>query len=120
MEKYHYPALTVTLTGDYRVIYQRFVERDASPDRHRGHVVNDCYPGGRSAASLSYENYIHGMERRGYDTFSAGGEQIRVDTTDFYKVDMEGLLSRITAWKEGCCTAGAHVPPEKDRSDCQC
>ena len=20
----------------------------------------------------------------------------------------------------GCCTAGAHVPPEKDRSDCQC
>lgn len=44
LEKYQYTALTITLTGDYKVIYQRFLERESSPDRHRGHVVNDCYP----------------------------------------------------------------------------
>ena len=30
-----------TLTRDYKVIYQRFLERDSSSGRHRGHVVNE-------------------------------------------------------------------------------
>lgn len=42
--KGHFSALTITLTGDYKVIYQRLLKREKSPDRHRGHVVNDCYP----------------------------------------------------------------------------
>lgn len=107
LEKYQYPALTITLTGDYRVIYQRFLERDASPDRHRGHVVNDCYPERkesgpkeRKAPSVSYEGFVHGIEQRGFDSFSAGGRQIRVDTTDFSQIDLEGLFSRILVWKE--------------------
>ena len=44
LAKYQYSVLTITLTGNYKVIYQRFLERESSPDRHRGHVVNDCYP----------------------------------------------------------------------------
>ncbi|XCP84095.1 AAA family ATPase [Roseburia hominis] len=44
LEKYSYKAITVTLTGDYEKIYQRFLKRNDSPDRHRGHIVNDCYP----------------------------------------------------------------------------
>ena len=44
LEKYGYQAITVTLTGDYKTIYQRFLKRNNSPERHRGHVVNDCYP----------------------------------------------------------------------------
>lgn len=44
LEKYQYSALTITLTGDYKVIYQRFLARDLSPDWHRGHVVNNCFP----------------------------------------------------------------------------
>lgn len=107
LEKYRYPALTVTLTGDYEVIYRRFLERESSPDRHRGHVVNDCYPekaGSGSAetkaAPVSYENYVHGIEQRGFDAFCAGGSQIRVDTTDFSGVDMEKLFSQVAAWIE--------------------
>ena len=64
LEKHHYSVLTITLTGDYEVIYQRFLKREGSPDRHRGHVVNDCYPEkkgsgpkGQKAASISYEGY---------------------------------------------------------------
>ena len=48
------------------MIYQRFLERESSPDRHRGHVVNDCYPETKEsnrkevkATSISYDNYVH-------------------------------------------------------------
>ena len=102
MEKYQYSVLTIILTGDHRTIYQRFLERESSPDRHRGHVVNDCYPekeeGGskeRKVTSITYENFVYGIEHRGFDTFSVGGRQIKVDTTDFSRIDMEGLFSQI-------------------------
>lgn len=99
LERYCYTAVTVTLTGDYPIIYQRFTERNKSPERHRGHVVNDCYPEketGRVAAGLSYEDFVWGITHRGMDAFCANGPQIIVDTTDFEKVDKEGLLQRIS------------------------
>lgn len=107
MEKYQYSALTITLTGDYNVIYRRFLERQSSPDRHRGHVVNDCYPEKEEntlkalkAKTISYENFVRGIEQRGFDAFCIGGRQIKVDTTDFSKINMEELFSQIAAWKE--------------------
>lgn len=107
LEQYPCPVLTITLTGDYKAIYQRFLERESSPDRHRGHVVNDCYPEKweadqkeRKTTSISYESYVRGIEKRGFDAFSADGKQIKVDTTDFSKIDMEELLSQIAAWME--------------------
>lgn len=105
LEKYSYTALTVTLTGDYRIIYKRFVERNASPDRHRGHVVNDRYPENRErtaeecrAVSISYEDYLYGIRERGMDTFQAGGGQLVIDTTDFQRVDFEAVSREIEAW----------------------
>lgn len=107
LEKYQYSALTITLTGDIKVLYQRFLERDISPDRHRGHVVNDCYPEKKErsseeikAASISYEDYARSVEKRGFDAFFAGNRQIKVDTTEFSEIDMEELFSQIAAWKE--------------------
>lgn len=107
LEKYQYPVLTITLTGDYKAIYQRFLQREVSPDRHRGHIVNDCYPekkgriqGERKAASISYEDFVHRIEQRGYDSFCVDGRQIKVDTTDFSKIDMEKLFSQVAAWRE--------------------
>ncbi len=107
LENYQYSALTINLTGDYKVIYQRFLERENSPDRHRGHVVNDCYPEKKEdnlktlkAKTISYENFVRGIEQRGFDAFCVGGRQIKVDTTDFSRINMEELFSRIEAWKE--------------------
>ncbi len=107
LEKYQYPALTITLTGDYKAIYQRFLERESSPDRHRGHVVNDCYPEKKEnnlktpkAKTISYENFVRGIAQRGFDAFCVDGRQIKVDTTDFAKINMEELFSQIAAWKE--------------------
>lgn len=107
LEKYQYPALTITMTGDPEVIYKRFLERDISADRHRGHVVNDCYPEPKErspqeimAAAISYEDYVHGVERRGFDAFCADGKRIKVDTTDFSKMDLEGVFAQIAAWRK--------------------
>ena len=107
IEKYQYSVLTITLTGDYKVIYQRFLERENSPDRHRGHVVNDCYPEKKEnniktlkAKTISYENFVYGIEKRGFDAFCVDGRQIKVDTTDFSKINIGELFSQIAAWKE--------------------
>lgn len=106
LEKYQYSALTIILTGDYKVIYQRFLERESSPDRHRGHVVNDCYPEKKennlktaNAKTISYENFVRGIEQRGFDAFYVDGRHIKVDTTDFSKMNMEKLFSQIASWK---------------------
>ena len=106
LEKYQYSVLTITLTGDYKVIYQRFLERENSPDRHRGHIVNDCYPEKKEnnmkilkAKTISYENFVCGIEKRGFDAFCVDGRQIKVDTTDFSKINMEELISQIETWK---------------------
>lgn len=107
LAKYQYPALTITLTGDYKVIYQRFLERDLNPERHRGHVVNDCYPEKKKrspeelrATAISYENFIHSVEKRGFDAFFVEGRRIKVDTTDFSQIDMEKIIIQIEEWKQ--------------------
>lgn len=107
LAKYQYSALTITLIGDYKVIYQRFLERDLSPERHRGHVVNDCYPEKKKrspeelkATAISYEDFMHSTEKRGYGDFFVDGRRIIVDTTDFSKIYMEKIFLQITKWKE--------------------
>ena len=103
--RYRYRVLTITLTGEYQTIYRRFVERNISPDRHRGHVVNDCYPEQRPhteaellASTISFEQFAEGIKARGFDEFSAGSERIVVDTTDFSKVDPDELVVRMKQW----------------------
>lgn len=98
LEKYDYQAITVTLTGDYRTIYQRFLERNESPKRHRGHVVNDCYPEKerkKEPEPIPYKRFVEGITMRGMDSFTANGPRIVLDTTDFDTVDMEELVRNI-------------------------
>ena len=103
LKTYRYQAITVTLTGDHRKIYQRFLARNNSPDRHRGHVVNEWDPEkdtGRIAPPISYEQYENGILQRGMDSFTANGPQIVVDTTDFDRVNLEKLAQEIRNYIE--------------------
>ncbi len=98
LEKYSYKAITLILTGDYKKIYERFVERNASIDRHRGHVVNDRYPetiAGRTIAPIPYGRFVAGIQNRGMDSFVSNGPHIVVDTTNFQNVDFKGILREI-------------------------
>lgn len=103
LKKYSYKAITLTLTGDYEKIYQRFLERNASPDRHRGHVVNDSYPESKTNSIgivSSYDNFVSGIINRGMDSFAANGPHIVVDTTDFDKIDRDVLFKKICDLRE--------------------
>lgn len=44
LERCQCQAVTVFLTGEPEALYRRFLQRDRSPQRHRGHVVNTQYP----------------------------------------------------------------------------
>lgn len=103
LEKYLYTAITVTLTGNYREIYERFAKKNNSPDRHRGHIVNDSYPEknpNRLVKPISYENFVNGIIDRGMDSFVANGPHIVLDTTDFNKIHIETLIKKINDYRE--------------------
>ena len=98
VDRYCYRAISVALTGDYKKIYERFCERQHSPYRHRGHVVNDCYPevdGKREVPPMSFEYFVGFAADRGMDSFRVNGENIVVDTTDIQNVDWNGLFEKI-------------------------
>ena len=54
LEKYEYKAITVTLTGDYKIIYQRFLERNRDPGRHPG---DGFFYGKWSADNFGYNRF---------------------------------------------------------------
>lgn len=79
------------------------MERNNSPDRHRGHVVNDSYPekiNKNEIVPVSYESFVSGIVNRGMDSFVANGPHITVDTTDFDKVKIEDLEEEIRHYIE--------------------
>ena len=100
LNKYSYKAITVTLTGDYEKIYERYAIRNNSPERHRGHVVNDCYPEcecskGKFVPPVSFEDYVKAFVGRGMDSFVGNGPHIKLDTSDLQKVNLIDLLEQI-------------------------
>lgn len=87
--------VTVLFDGDIAAIHARFLKRDQSPERHRGHVVNTRYPETEPApyTPLSLEAFAAGMEARGYRRFDIGGAKLIVDTTDIDSVDWMNVLN---------------------------
>lgn len=103
LERYGYRALTLRLTGDYARIYQRFVQREKSPERHPGHVTNSRYfreGGAAPSQTITLEQYIAGIQSREMDSFCANGSAITVDTTDFSRVDWEKLYQEIEKFQQ--------------------
>lgn len=86
--------ISVMLDGDIAAIHERFLHRDQSPERHRGHVVNTRYPETEPTPyiPLSLETFAAGMEARGYRRFDAGGPRLVVDTTDITSVNWHAVL----------------------------
>lgn len=89
--------ITVLFDGDIAAIHTRFLQRDQSPERHRGHVVNTRYPETETApyVPLSPEAFAAGMEARGYRRFDIGGARLVVDTTQTCSVDWANVLDWI-------------------------
>lgn len=101
LEKYNYTPITVQFICDIDVLYKRFIERDQYSDRHRGHVVNTQYPEVEKEEYIPapIEEFADKLHKRGMDNFQIGNNVIKVDTTNFDKVNYEDILDRIEEFK---------------------
>lgn len=105
--------VSLILTGDHRVIYNRFVRRNLSPERHPGHVVNDFYPrkdpltqAQRRAATPSFAAYCAGIAARGMEEQATEGPCLHLDMTDPNALDAQSVVRWIRAHidaSEGGC-----------------
>lgn len=98
LEKYGCLPITVLFDGNIEVIYKRFITRDQSPERHRGHIVNTEYPEKGEKAPyipVKLETFKSNMEKRGFHKFDVGGTTVKVDCTDFNQVDYEAINRRL-------------------------
>lgn len=116
LRRYGYTAITVLLTGDYPALYTRFLERNGSPERHRGHVVNRRYPEDPNdpepGASVTLEQFVAGITQRGMDSFTANGPRLVIDTTDFSRVRMDEIVRQID------CLRDETLENEKRKCNC--
>jgi len=102
IEKYSPKTVTITFQSDINILFQRFIERENSPERHRGHVVNTQYPEVDNTPTMSIESqgitpekFLDSAKKRGMFDFSIGAAEIFVDTSDFSKVSYEAITKLI-------------------------
>lgn len=95
----HARPVTVMLTGEPEAVYQRFVARDQSPERHRGHVVNTCYPEpkgeGTVCPPITLEQFVSGFTARGMARFDIGGPRVTVDVTELAKINYDAVAEQV-------------------------
>jgi predicted kinase len=78
IDKYSCTPLTFKFTGDTRVLYERYIERDKLPER--GDANRDFV----ETPFDVFDRYCHNL-----DGFDVGGGIVEVDTTDFHLVNCE-------------------------------
>ena len=95
INKYNYKSVTVSLTGNYSVIYKRLKLRNKTTGRHPGHIVNDYYPREVVEAdfdAISFEQFVDEIEKREMDDFDIGDTYLKIDTTQINGVNW-GLIA---------------------------
>ena len=90
LEKHQCETLTFKFTGDTRVLHKRFAKREESPERGQAN---------RIGSAVSYEDFD--MWCHNLDSFDLGGKVIRVDTTDFDRVDYNEMIETARQFMEG-------------------
>ena len=90
-----------------------------SPERHRGHVVNTQYPENpnmrQAESTLSFEDFVSGIQSRGMDRFMANGPQIRIDTTELSKVNTDEIVKRVCALRDEL-SASVHSAEQENKN----
>ena len=89
-EKYTFRPFQVMCRADGKALIERYCARANDPGRHPGHV------------DLETLAEIKPVLTRGYlDPLDIGGEIVEIETTDFSKIDVAGIVSRLrTALEE--------------------
>lgn len=99
-EKYEYNIITIRMTADLEILFNRQKMRDLDSSRHLGHILNSYNPKekiqDRNTAEglLSYKEFINRCLTRGYDKFSLG-KLLTIDVSDFSTADYKGLMNKL-------------------------
>ena len=90
VNQHNYTPLTFILTGDWQVLYKRFVERDALPQRG---VANKHW------GEHVFEDFA--KINAGLAKFNIGGRLVKIDTTDMIAQDFEKYIETAYAFLKG-------------------
>lgn len=100
IEKYHYHGVTIRLTAQIDVLFERQKLRDIDNNRHIGHILN-CYHKNQvlenrqqAEGLLTYEEFYNRCKYRGYDKFELG-DLIEIDVTDFNSINYDSILDKL-------------------------
>lgn len=88
-EKFPFTSLVIHCQADADVILERFKARVTAGTRHPGHVDTE-----------NYDRFTPERLRKEFPTLTLGGAQLAVDTTDFKKVDYEGIWRNVASFLE--------------------
>jgi len=82
-DKYAYETLTFKFSGDTRILYERYIERNKSPERGDAN---------RDFTEPSYDDIANYCRK--LSGFNIGGKIIKIDTTDFAKVNFDAHIKK--------------------------
>lgn len=85
LNKYDYRNITIRFEGDLQILHKRFLKREYSSERHMGLVANGVFD--------DFENFEKTAIK--FKEFKINDNEILVDTTDFSKVDFDGIIENI-------------------------
>ena len=83
IRKYGYTAVQIQCRTESKVLFERYMERASSGDRHPGHF------------DMQYENIESSLRDGRTEPLKIDGRLIDLDTTDFEKIDYQKLYEII-------------------------
>lgn len=95
INKYSCKLLVFKFSGDTKILHRRFIERERLPERGQ---VNKM---GFEPSYTEFDAWCHNL-----DKFDVGGKVIKIDTTDFSKVNFERYIevARLFIDSKSCTT----------------
>jgi tRNA uridine 5-carbamoylmethylation protein Kti12 len=107
-KKHNYQVITIRLEAPIDVLYTRQRSRDKDEPRHLGHMMSHYHRGDFVDSRddfdglPSFEVFEKRVQDRGYTKFKLG-QLIRVDVSDYTKINYPKLLEQIDSQLNGNC-----------------
>ena len=83
--KYSFTPVEILCKAEDTVLYERFIQRIVSKERHPGHVDH----------LTSFDQFSKMLLEGKYEPLKIGGSLLTIDMTDFDVVDFDGLVCKI-------------------------
>jgi predicted kinase len=83
--RYNFEIVQIVCNAEVEVLYERFIQRTASKQRHPGHVDH----------LTTYDQFTNMVSEGKYGVLDIGGGVLEIDTTDYNKLEYKSLINTI-------------------------